>query len=236
MAGRAIIIYRGLRWSLATATYQFLVDLRQLVQGLDDPRDDLLLNDLLAAVHLHTQIGYRSHYVSKDLPFPLFHQHFEEYFQEPLLIQMRNDLGVLGEVADEFYHESKQVRQLFVSVEIDARLKAILECGYLGLLHEVLVQACLRSHVAQGDTCALYDVNLAPLSTIQEMDQWLDLAAVHLTHLCGVPGGPTDVLLLKRCFQAAHRGLFPIISRCTSDTRGASRGTTQSVTHEPLFT
>jgi hypothetical protein len=46
-------------------------------------------------------------------------------------------------------------------------LEAILKCGYLGLLHEVQVQACLRSHVAQSDTCALNNVDLAPFSAIQ---------------------------------------------------------------------
>jgi hypothetical protein len=148
-------------------TYQFLVDLRQLVEGLDDPRDDLLLDDLLTAVHLHAQIGYSGHYVSKDLPLSLLHQHFEKYLQEPLLAQMRDYLGVLGKVADQLYHESKQVCQLFVPVEVNARLEAILECGYLGLLHKVLVQACLRSHVAESDTCALNNVDLAPFSAIQ---------------------------------------------------------------------
>jgi hypothetical protein len=80
---------------------------------------------------------------------------------------MRDYLGVLGEVADQLDHESKQVCQFFVPVEVNAGLEAILKCGYLGLLHEVQMQACLRSHVAQSDTCALNNVDLAPFSAIQ---------------------------------------------------------------------
>ena len=81
-------------------TYQFLVDLRQLVEGLDDPWDDLLLDNLLTAVHLHAQIGDGGDYVSKNLPLSLLHKHFEKDLQETLLAQMRDNLGVLGEVAD----------------------------------------------------------------------------------------------------------------------------------------
>lgn len=56
------------------------------------------------------------------------HQHFEKNLQEPLLAQMRDYLGVLGEVADQLDHESKQVCQFFVPVEVNAGLEAILKC------------------------------------------------------------------------------------------------------------
>jgi len=157
-----------------------LVDVRNLSEGLQYFGDDVEGNDLLLARLLNGQVRNSCHYVTEDVSLLLVVQKLEQDFQEALLAQVAEDVGVLGQVA----HQLNHVLDYFVpALLVDGAGQAVLYCLDLRLVYEVLMQLGLARHIAKGDASGLDEIDLVLLGRVQQVNEWLDLPLLRLRAL-----------------------------------------------------
>lgn len=119
-----------------------------LSQRLQDLGNDVVPLNLFLCLLVDAKIGNGSDNITENFLLPIVIQHVKEDLEEAFFEQVGEHVRVLGQVADQFDHEP---RQLIALAFVNGVGEALLESGNFWLVHKVLVQGRLRRHVAQSD-------------------------------------------------------------------------------------
>lgn len=123
----------------------FLVYLMNLSERLQDSWNDLVLDNLLLTILLHTQIRNGSYNIAEYFFLFLVIQQIKKDLQKSLFAEMSQYLWILRKIAHKFYHEPYKFISFFFVYGI---CQTIFNCRDFWLMNKMPMELWLTSHIA----------------------------------------------------------------------------------------